>query len=193
MTSTARIQLAPPGAGIPALEITLAKILFAFFRARKTPEWATNHFRAEAGTMLGLARSLGPEAVNTRVLIPRVIGIEDSSRHWSVLMTLDHLVIVNTAILEIIEHLAIERLYIRHVSTAAVKPLPHQTLETINRFAKTTQTYVDRVSRFKNLASHARHPHPWFGSMDALGWHWLASLHHTVHRRQIQRIVAHAK
>ena len=193
MTSTARIQLDPPGAGIPALEITLAKLLFAFCRARKTPEWATNHFRAEATTMVNLARTMKPEAANKPVLIPRVVGIEDSSRNWSVLMTLDHLVIVNTAIMEIIEHLAAERLFIRHVSTAAVKPFPEQTLETINRFARTTQMYVERVSRFKTLASHARHRHPWFGSMDALGWHWLAALHHTVHRRQIQKIIAYAK
>jgi hypothetical protein len=193
MKSARSIQLAPPGAGIPALEITLTKILFAAFRKWKTREWATNHFAAEAGTMLRLARGLQPEAANTPVLIPRVIGIEDSSRRWSVLMTLDHLNVVNGGILDIIDHLSSERMYIRQVSIAAVKPSPDQTLDTIGRFAKATQTYADRVSRIKNLVSHARHPHPWFGSMDALGWHWLAALHHTVHRRQIQKIIAYAK
>ncbi len=193
MKSARSIQLAPPGAGIPALEITLTKILFAAFRKWKTREWATNHFAAEAGNMLRLARGLQPEAAGTPVLIPRVIGIEDSSRRWSVLMTLDHLNMVNNGILDIIDHLSSERMYIRQVSIAAVKPSPDQTLDTIGRFAKTTQTYADRVSRIKNLVSHARHPHPWFGAMDALGWHWLAALHHTIHRRQIQRIIAHAK
>ena len=192
-SAAARIQLAPPGAGIPAFEIALGKILFAAFRKWKTREWATNHFAAEGGTMLRLARNLTPEAANTAVLIPRVAGIEDSSRKWSVLMTLDHLIIVNSGILDIIEHLSSERMYIRQVSIAAAKPPPDQTLETIGRFAKATQNYVARVSGIKNLVSAARHPHPWFGSMDALGWHWLATLHHTVHRRQIQRIIAHAK
>ena len=143
--------------------------------------------------MVRLARNLTPQAANMPVLIPRVIGIEDSSRNWSVLMTLDHLVIVNSAIIDIVEHLSSERMYIRRVSTAAVKPRPDQTLETIERFAKTTQSYVDRVSRIKNLVSAARHPHPWFGSMDALGWHWLAAMHQTIHRRQILKIIAHAK
>jgi len=192
-TAAPAIRLAPPGAGIPALEITVAKLLFAAFRKWKSPEWATQHFAAEAGTMVRLARSLKPEAVNTTVLIPRIIGIEDSSRRWSVLMALDHLNIVNSGILDIIDHLSSERMYIRQVSIAAVKPLPDQTLETIGRFAKATQNYVDRVTRIKNLVSHARHPHPWFGSMDALGWHWLAAMHHTVHRRQIQKIIAYAK
>ena len=193
MKSARSIQLAPPGAGIPALEIALGKILFAAFRKWKTREWATNHFAAEAGTMLRLARNLTPQAADTPVLIPRVIGIEDSSRRWSVLMTLDHLNIVNSGILDIIDHLSSERMYIRQVSIAAAKPSPDQTLDTIGRFAKATQAYADRVTRIKNLVSHARHPHPWFGAMDALGWHWLAALHHTVHRRQIQKIIAYAK
>jgi hypothetical protein len=191
--AAASIQLAPPGAGIPALEIMLGKILFAAFRKWKTREWATQHFAAEAGTMVRLARGLKPEEANTPVLIPRVMGIEDSSRRWSVLMTLDHLNIVNHGVLDIIDHLSSERMYIRQVSIIAVKPMPDQTLDTIGRFAKATQNYVDRVTRIENLVSHARHPHPWFGSMDALGWHWLAALHHTVHRRQIQKIIAYAK
>lgn len=193
MNAAAPIQLAPPGAGIPALEIALGKILFVVLRHWKTRAWASNHFHGEASTMLRLARNLRPEAANTPVLIPRILGIEDSSRYWSVLMTLDHLAIVNSAIIDIIEHLAAERMYIRRVSTAAVKPSPDQNLETINRFVKTTQNYVERVARFQNLASAARHPHPWFGSLDALGWHWLAALHQTIHRRQIQKIIAHAK
>ena len=193
MNTAAPIQLAPPGAGIPAHEVTFARLMFAVFRKWKTREWAKNHFHAEAGTMLRLARGLKPETANTRVLIPRVLGIEDSSRHWSVLMTLDHLVIVNSAIIEIIEHLAAERLYTHRVSTAAVKPDREQSLETITRFAKTTQNYVERLSRIKNLESASRHAHPWFGPLDALGWLWLAAMHNTVHRRQIQRIIAHAK
>ena len=193
MNAAAPIQLAPPGAGIPPLEITLGKLMFAALRSWKTREWATKHFHSEASSMVRLARNLTPQAANTPVLIPRVIGIEDSSRNWSVLMTLDHLVIVNSAIIDIVEHLSSERMYIRRVSTAAVKPRSEQTLETIERFAKTTQSYVDRVSRIKNLVSAARHPHPWFGSMDALGWHWLAAMHQTIHRRQILKIIAHAK
>src|SRR5688572_24586146 len=151
--TAAPIQLAPPGAGIPPLEITLGKLLFTVLRQTKGPGWATKHFHAEASTMVRLAGSLAPQAANTEVLIPRIAGIEDSSRNWSVLMTLDHLVIVNSAIIEIIESLSSERLYGRRVSIAEVKPRATQSLETINRFARTTQNYVERISHIRNLVS----------------------------------------
>jgi hypothetical protein len=190
MKTPASVKLAPPGAGIPPLEITLAKVLFAVLRRTKGPGWATKHFHAEASTMVRLAGSLTPQAANTQVLIPRVVGIEDSSRNWSVLMTLDHLVIVNSTIIDIIESLSSERLFSRRVSIAAVKPKSTQSMETITRFARTTQDYVERISHIGSLVSSTRHSHPWFGPLDALSWHWLATIHHTIHRRQIQKIMA---
>jgi hypothetical protein len=189
LKTTASVKLAPPGAGIPPLEISVAKLLFAVLRRTKGPGWATKHFHSEASTMVRLAGSLTPQAANTQVLIERVVGIEDSSRNWSVLMTLDHLVIVNTAVIDIIESLSSERLYSRRVSIAAVKPKPVQSLETISRFAGATQDYVERISHLGNLVTATRHSHPWFGPLDALGWHWLATIHHTIHRRQIQKII----
>jgi len=190
LKTAASVKLAPPGAGIPPLEITLAKLLFAVLRRTKGPGWATKHFHTEASMMVRLAGSLTPQAANTQVLIPRVAGIEDSSRNWSVLMTLDHLVIVNSTIIDIIECLSGERLYSRRVSIAAVKPKATQSLETIQKFARTTQDYVERISHIDNLVSSTRHSHPWFGPLDALGWHWLATIHHTIHRRQVQKIIA---
>ena len=192
MNAAVSIQLARPGAGIPPLELSAGRIIFAALRAFKTPEWATAHFRRETGIMLRAVRELRPEAADTPVLIPRVAGIEDSSRNWSVLMTLDHLVIVDGMIAEIIEHLAGERLYMRSVAIAELKPTSQQTMETIGKFTKVTQRYVDRVSRSGNLRSSARHRHPWFGALDAYGWHLLAAMHHTIHRRQIQRIIQYA-
>jgi hypothetical protein len=190
MKTTAPVQLAPPGAGIPPLEIALAKVLFAVMRKMRTREWATRHFHSEASTMVRLVGKLTPQAANTQVLIPRIAGIEDSSRNWSALMTLDHLAIVNSFVIDIIESLSSERLVGRRVSIAAVKPKPTQSMETIAQFARTTQDYVERVSQIQNLASSIHHLHPWFGPLDALGWHWLATVHHTIHRRQVQKIIA---
>jgi len=192
MNDATSTQLAAPGAGIPAAEIAAGRLMFASLRAFKTPEWATKHFHREAALMARAARDLPPHAANTQVLIPRVAGIEDSSRNWSVLMTLDHLAIVDRMITEIIDHLAGERLYICSVAIAELKPMPHQTLETISNFTKATQRYVERVSRIANLQSATRHRHPWFGPLDAYGWHLLAAMHHTIHRRQIQRIIQYA-
>src|SRR5262245_58536891 len=135
--AAAPVELAPPGAGIPALEVLLGKVMFVYFRTTRTPESANKHFHAEAGVMLRMARALSPDVANTPVLIPRIMGIEDSSRNWSVLMTLDHLAIVNTAVLEIIDALAGERQYNRRFLIADLKPRPEQSLETIGKFART--------------------------------------------------------
>jgi uncharacterized damage-inducible protein DinB len=192
MNAAASIQLAPPGRGIPPAELIAGRLMFAFLRAFKTPEWATKHFQGEAGTMARAARDLPPQTANTQVLIPRIAGIEDSSRNWSVLMTLDHLAIVDRMITEIIDHLAGERLYIRSVAIAELKPMSQQTLETISNFTRASQRYVVHVSRIAKLQTATRHPHPWFGPLDAYGWHLLAAVHHTIHRRQIQRIIQYA-
>jgi hypothetical protein len=33
------------------------------------------------------------------------------------------------------------------------------------------------------------HAHPWFGPLNAHGWHCLAAIHHTLHRRQLTAIL----
>lgn len=189
MNAAARTQLAPPGAGIPAAELAVARLMFLALRVFKDREWANRRFHTEAGRMLKLTRGLMTQAANAPVLIPRITGIEDSSRNWSPLMTLDHLVIVDRAVIEIIEHLAAERLYLRSIAIADTKPKAQQTLETVTRFAQVTQDYLARVSNLVNLRSAARHRHPWFGPLDAYGWHLLAAAHHSIHRRQIERII----
>jgi len=80
----------------------------------------------------------------------------------------------------------------RKVSTAAVKPKPEQTMETIDVFRKVTGQYLDRVGALPDLNSSVRHEHPWFGPLNAHGWHVLAAVHHGIHRRQIEWIIATA-
>jgi hypothetical protein len=45
------------------------------------------------------------------VLIDRVVGLEDSSRYWTVFMVLDHLRIVDEGISQIIKTLTDDRLF----------------------------------------------------------------------------------
>ncbi|MBX3389322.1 MAG: hypothetical protein KF691_07680 [Phycisphaeraceae bacterium] len=49
--------------------------------------------------------SLSAGAAAERVLIPRLRGLEDSSRYWSVWMMLDHLRIVNSQVAMVIASL----------------------------------------------------------------------------------------
>src|SRR5829696_402521 len=56
MNAATSIQLAAPGAGLPAMELAASRLMFASLRAFKTPEWATQHFQREAGIMARAAR-----------------------------------------------------------------------------------------------------------------------------------------
>jgi hypothetical protein len=183
------IQLAPPGAGLPLIELQISRLGFAMARRLMSRKSASAKFRREADLMLKQARALDPKLATKQVLIERVRGIEDSSRNWSLLMTLDHLVIVDTAIAMIVDHLVQEKPLSTRVSTAEVKPRPDQTMATVELFRSTTKQYLDGIERLPRLNSRARHEHPWFGPLNAHGWHCLAAIHHSIHRRQIERIV----
>jgi hypothetical protein len=69
-----------------------------------------------------LLRKCNSDVEAQRVLIPRIRGLEDSSRYWSVWMTLDHLRIVHESLAHLIRELVREVTPPGAASTAAVKP-----------------------------------------------------------------------
>ena len=81
-------------------------------------------------------RSCEPALLARRVLIARAIGMEDSSRNWSVLMTLDHLRIVHRAMARVIGDLTHDRMPTVPASTATVKPSPEVTAEVMGEYEK---------------------------------------------------------
>lgn len=105
-------------------------------------------------------------------------------------MTLEHLVIVNSSIMKILERLASGLTVPGKVSTASVKPARIDDPEVVERFRDVTRRYAEALAKSPSLTAPVRHEHPWFGALDAHGWHCLAATHHTIHRRQIERIVA---
>jgi hypothetical protein len=182
-------QLQPPGAGLPAGELFLSRIGFRALGLVVSRRTASRWFRAEADRILALARALDPADAARRVLIPRVRGLEDSSRYWSVYMTLEHLVIVDTGILGVMETLAAGQQVNRVVSTAAVKPSPTADGSTIERFEGVARDFLVRIEALPDWGSKVTHEHPWFGALSVSKWHRLAALHHGIHRKQIERIV----
>ena len=119
MSSNADSQLAPPGAGLPGPELFIARLLFRLQKWRGNRDSFNARFiREREAIRRSLARCDGT-AAGTRVLIKRLPGMEDSSRHWSVWMTLDHLRIVNHGIAKTIASLAREISPSGRASTAA--------------------------------------------------------------------------
>lgn len=183
-------RLAPPGAGIPAVERFVGGKIFAFNRWRGTRERFAARFVSEREAIAGLYTGLDELTLGRRVLIPRLRGLEDSSRFWSVWMTLDHLRIVNDEITRVIVDLAHGRMPEGRASTAAVKPSESVSAGVVAAYEESCDRFVARVASCPNLRTPLRYAHPWFGPLDAAGWHALAAMHMGIHRAQIARILA---
>lgn len=180
--------LQPPGAGLPAFELTWLRIYFRCMCAVTSRNAAMHRFKRETEKILSLARTVSATQGTVPVLIDRITGIEDSSRYWSVFMVLDHLRIVNEGMTQIIDDLSHDRLFAQEVRIQDVKPHVDSEPDVVDRFIQSVATYEATINRLGKLGHRVRHPHPWFGPMTADDWHCLAGIHHWVHRRQIERI-----
>jgi hypothetical protein len=189
MNQTAEPQLAPPGAGLPKVELFIARRLFALSRLRGNRDSFNADFQREREAIRALIRPHDDTARAKRVLIARVPGLEDSSRYWSVWMTLEHLRLIHTGLNSVIASLAKEITPPGQASTAAVKPSPGVTATAVAEYEKSCDDLLATIAAIPNLKTRARFPHPWFGPLDAAGWHAMAATHLGIHRKQIERIL----
>ncbi|GEP42890.1 DinB family protein [Brevifollis gellanilyticus] len=189
-TTTAEPTLAPPGAGLPVVELYMAWLMFGLRCLRGSKEKHTADFMRERATIRELVDSCDPAWRGTRVLIPRPRGLEDSSRYWSVWMTLDHLRITNISFAMVIKSLAKGVVPPGKASTAAVKPDPAVTQDVEAEYEKSCGFVLSVVESVKDLKTQSRFEHPWFGALDAAKWHAVAAMHMALHRAQIRQIIA---
>jgi hypothetical protein len=189
MNSTAEPTLAPPGAGLPAVELFIARLLFRLQHWRGNRNSFNARFTHERETIQQLVKSHDAATNATRVLIKRLPGMEDSSRNWSVWMTLDHLRIVNHGIAKTIASLAKEISPPGQASTAKVKPSPSADSSVVDGYEKSCDAVLASVATAPKLKTNARFTHPWFGALDASGWHAMAGSHMSIHRQQIEQIL----
>ncbi|MEO8426326.1 MAG: hypothetical protein ABI651_04355, partial [Verrucomicrobiota bacterium] len=98
MNSNLEPKLAPPGAGLPKIELFIARLLFRWRRWRGNRDSFHTRFQQGRAAIEKLIESCDAKTAACRVLIERPRGLEDSSRYWSVWMTLDHLRIVNNSL-----------------------------------------------------------------------------------------------
>ena len=189
MNSIEESKLAPPGAGLPTVELFIARLVFAVQYRKGNRATFNGRFAQEREIVRGLVESCNATSAATRGLIKRIPGLEDSSRYWSVWMTLDHLRIVNHGIAKTIDSLVKGISPNRTASTAAVKPSPNVDSSILDAYEKSCDAVLTTVEAAPNLKTTARFAHPWFGPLDASGWHALAGSHLSLHRKQIERIL----
>lgn len=190
-----RNETEPPGGGLPTLEHAFLNVTFKIGTAIMSDNAAIKLFNKEADRLLKFADD-GGEAydVSQELLIPRVMGIEDSSRNWSVLMVLEHLCMTNRDMLMGINSLlnGIEPHFV--ADTKNYKPPNDVGFDTIERYRQLCSDYVGNIESLiksrGSLRSSVRFAHPWFGPLDAHQWHCLVAIHQRIHRRQAQKIIA---
>jgi hypothetical protein len=120
---TENVQLARPGAGLPRLEgLVLRCVLFPFADAVLSWERAKALFLAEGERILGLADRVDGGLFSQPMLVPRLRGIEDSSRYWSIEMVMEHLIVTGSMMRGIIQDLLASRAPSVKVDTANLKP-----------------------------------------------------------------------
>ena len=190
MSAVPEPKLAPPGAGLPLPELWIGRILFKWKLLRGSREKADAEFRKERAHIAALVADCDEAAGGKRVLIARLRGLEDSSRNWSVWMTLEHLRIVNTQIAGVIRALGKGVVPPGQASTAAVKPPEGMTSAVVPEYEKSCDAVLAAAASVPDLKTKARFAHPWFGPLDAAGWHALAGMHLGIHRRQVESVLA---
>jgi hypothetical protein len=190
-------QLDRPGAGIPLPARLFLRHVLRTMVIKKTPwQESCENFERAHKKFLAEIQKLTPEQLNRRVLIPRIVGLEDSSRYWSPIMVARHLVIVGQAIEWMIVELSHGRTdKLPKADTAAVKPETDlDAQKVLSEYQAFGDGFLARVeSAVGNRDSELTHLHPWFGPMRSKDWMWLMGRHTGIHRQQLKKILETAQ
>jgi hypothetical protein len=180
-----------PGAGVPAWERFLYKNIIKPVVAERLP-WGKNaiDFKKISRLLVQEWECIPADQRSKKILVPKQMGLEDSSRYWSASMVLEHIVIVGQALIKITEALAAGEAPQGRADTAAVKPLGVKSPEEVWIEFKTFSEvdFPSLLARLKMKESTLTFEHPWFGPMTARGWYWLLATHHNIHLKQLRSI-----
>ncbi len=192
MNSALAPQLDRPGKGLPFWQILPFRfIIFPKLTKNWTWESAQERFDAEEAKIVALVKKVPLSQLDTKILVKGVRGIEDSSRFWSINLTLEHLGIVNDGMSTSVVELSCGRVPPKKVDIALVKPAGHPGTETeLPSYQASAQRYRNRIwKETKDRNSKAKLAHPWFGPLTAYQWHCVGAIHQSIHRRQIEAII----
>lgn len=187
-------SLGKPGDGIPAPAKLILKYVLKPFKIRpfKWSECSEQLQKANALFFKELSL-LNEEDFTKKVLVPTIVGIEDSSRYWSAAMVCRHLTIVSSAMESIILTLLKGESFPIVADTARVKPeMEKNDLASIEEYKKLTQSISKNIEeglrKLEKPDFKITHRHPWFGDMQAKDWYWLIGTHVFIHLKQLKEI-----
>jgi hypothetical protein len=184
-------SLASPGAGLPVVQaVVLRCMIFPAYCLATSWNKAVAAFQAEGQKVIALVEPLSAEQLQRRVLVKAPMGIADSSRYWSASMVLEHLIEVGSRIAVGIVELTHGTPVTVKGDIADVKPKGGKGSQIVQDFRQFLGDYSRIVSEDTgDRNSKSRHPHPWFGDLNAHQWACLGAVHQSIHRKQMERIV----
>lgn len=186
-----QVNLQAPGAGLPWQQRLLMRLYFGPIKSNMTSwEESQSGFQAVTDKIVKALEGLSDHELATPVLVPPLPGIEDSSRNWSIAMTLEHLCITGRGTCEIIHQLSQEKNPKIVVETKNLKPLgktpPAQVISQFKSFCYSDVPKME--TSVSNRKAKAKHYHPWFGMFTTHQWHWLLTMHQGLHYNHIKEI-----
>jgi hypothetical protein len=185
-------MLASSVAGPPRTQAFLLRhLLFPFCCRCLSWKRADAVFQVEGKKLVRLTEALPGKLLSKEVLIGRLVGIEDDERCWSAEMVLEHLIDSGTVFAECIVQLSKGEKPAAGIVDVAAKPEGGKGIEVWRDYRDFLGDFAGTLSEdVHDRRSRTSHPHPWLGELTAHRWHCLAAVHQTVHRRQMERIVA---
>lgn len=183
-------QLAPPGAGLPWFESLMVR-WFGRRMLRSGLNWesAQAAIARVSSRLAREAQEMDDATFARRVLIKRLRGLEDSSRHWSPEMVLEHLVITGEMFAGFIVALSNGRPVEDRRGIADIKPRGELGRAVVARFVEVHEAIPARLAKEAGaLRDGPTHLHPWFGKLNAAEWLSLTAVHLGLHEKQWRAI-----
>lgn len=184
-------SLEKPGAGIAWYYRLLNRTLITPLVARRTP-WSEcrRRFIGIDAELRAALDGLTDAQLTRRVLVPHLMGLEDSSRYWSVAMTARHLAVVGPLMVSVMLRLSRRVDVSERVDFVAVKPeAARNEPSSVSEYLAFSSRVVRELDEgVGNVHAPGTTPHPWFGELTVPGWYWLLGTHSWVHLRQVRAI-----
>lgn len=181
-------RLEKPGAGLPFLEALLVRWYVGPFQSRRKDRDQNLRLFSMLGARL-LKEAGACADRDKKVLVPRMRGIEDSSRFWCANETLEHLMITGAAMRGVIAELAAGRASDYVVRIEDFKPKgKYRGGDARPDFKAFLQETESRLAALPIRDEGLTHLHPWLGPFNALQWTWLLAGHNGIHLRQLEAI-----
>ena len=191
MANAVTPQLEAPGAGLPFLDSLLMRFYVGPVLSKKgsvRDNW--DRFTRTNDKISALVKDIPLEKTHQKVLVPKLKGIEDSSRYWSIAETLEHLEIVGNSINQLINSLLRNEVPATVANVADYKPKGKYNGQDARPAFAAFSKRISEALRDREISLQTpKYRHPWLGPITAQQWQWVLASHSGLHYVQVKEII----